>query len=103
LSGLAAGESIILTGQSGLSDGARIQVTKGTSFSAPERKTLADGEVAADSTATRPQPTVDRAAMRQIMQNMSDEDRAKMRNMSQEERRAYFRKLAAERDSSMTN
>lgn len=111
LSGLSAGEKMIVTGQSGLTDGAKIRIAKGSNFSAPTTQELAsETEEKTDATtssqnqanATANTPP-NREAIREMMQNMSPEERAKLRDMSREERRAFFAKKAAQSDSTLTN
>jgi len=101
---------MIITGQSGLTDGAKIRVAKGNSFTAPPKQELAsdessDGRDSSSNAAVSAQnQPVDRAAMREVMQKMSPEERAKLRDMSREERRAFIQsKMAVPSDSTMTN
>ena len=86
--GLRPGEKIIVTGQTSLQDGAKIRVATGAEFTSPAGQPGPGG---------RPGFQPGGGAPPAGFANMSDEDRAKMRertaNMSQEERRAYFDSL----------
>lgn len=80
VSGLQAGESIVVTGQNSLQDGGRIRVASGSNFQSAESSTVQKGGEG------RPGGNA--------FQNMSEEDRTKARqrlqNMTQEERRAFM-------------
>lgn len=117
LAGLNPNEKIITTGQTGLTDGAKIRVATGSTFTSPEKKTIAgesgnpggwgsrggNSAVSADTSKT---PARQRGAG-QGGANISDEDRAKLReqmaNMTPEERRAFMQKMRAQRDSTSSN
>jgi len=121
LSGLNPEDKIITTGQTGLTDGAKIRVATGSSFSSPEKKKLAGSEGgnpggwgsrpnAAAESATDTSKTVDKTrggGAGQGGANMSAEERAKLReltaDMSPEERKAYMQKMRAQRDSTSSN
>ncbi len=83
-SGLRPGESIVVTGQNSLQDGGRIRVATGSNFQSPEGQSVERGQ----------RPGGQGRPGGNAFQNMSEEDRAKMRerlqNMTQEERRAYM-------------
>jgi RND family efflux transporter MFP subunit len=87
VSGLRTGESIVVTGQNSLQDGGRIRVASGSSFQSPEGQSVESNQRGEGQ--GRPGGNA--------FQNMSEEDRAKMRqeiqNMSQQERRAYMDSL----------
>jgi len=87
VSGLRPGESIVVTGQNSLQDGGRIRVASGSSFQSPEGQSVDNNQRGGGQ--GRPGGNA--------FQNMSEEDRAKMRqriqNMSQEERRAFMDSL----------
>lgn len=108
--GIQAGEKIITTGQTGLTDGAKIKVATGENFTSPAKTSIAgDGnqtgwgsrpnQVTSSDSTTSPRT--------RIGNNMTPEQRAelrqKMANMSPEERRAYMQEMRARRDSSQTN
>lgn len=86
LAGLLPDDKIIITGQSGLDDGARISVASGDRFQAPEERQI-DGNGDGEGGASRQNP----------LTNMSEEERAKareeMEGMTREERMAYLRDL----------
>lgn len=113
LSGLSPSDKIITTGQTGLTDGAKIRVASGSTFTSPEKKTIAGQGGNPGGWGSRPQAaasaTTDttKAATRRGGANMSDEDRAKLRermaDMSPEERRAFMQKMRAQRDSTSSN
>jgi len=88
ISGLLPDDQIIVTGQSGLEDGARISVASGGQFQLPEQRQI---EGQAD------RPTQRNAQGQNPLANMSEEERAeareKMQDMTQEERMAYLREL----------
>lgn len=87
LSGLRPGESIIVTGQNSLQDGGRIRVATGSTFQSPEGQNVEQGQ----------RPGGQGRTGGNAFQNMSEEDRAKLRqriqNMSQEERRVFMDSL----------
>ncbi|MEO9887551.1 MAG: efflux RND transporter periplasmic adaptor subunit [Balneola sp.] len=90
LSGLRPGESIVVTGQQSLEDGGSIRVASGSTFQSPQGQSVAD-----DGQNRQARQGGNRAGQGgNAFQNMSEEDRAKMRqrmqNMSQEERRAFM-------------
>lgn len=95
LSGLLPNDRIIVTGQSGLEDGARINVATGDQFQAPQERQI--GGNANESGRQAPLANL----------NMTDEERAaareKMRNMSREERMAYLRELRQQQADSTSN
>lgn len=86
VAGLLPTDRIIVTGQSGLDDGARISVASGDRFQAPEERQIG-GNGEPENGASRQNP----------LANMSEEERAearkKMEGMSREERMAYLRDL----------
>lgn len=90
LAGLLPGDKIIVTGQSGLEDGARISVASGDRFQAPEERQIGGNE-------DQPATNNGRAPGQNPLANMSEEERAeareKMQGMSREERMAYLRDL----------
>lgn len=87
ISGLRAGEQIIVTGQQSLQDGGKIRVASGSNFQSPQGQSVSEG---ARPGGARPGGQGGNAAF----QNMSEEDRAKARqrlqNMTQDERRAFM-------------
>ena len=93
LSGLLPNDEIIITGQSGLEDGARIAVASGERFQAPQERQIGGQE------GNRPG-----GRENSPLANMSEEERAKareeMQGMSQEERRAYLQKLRQQQTTS---
>ncbi|MEO1023427.1 MAG: efflux RND transporter periplasmic adaptor subunit, partial [Bacteroidota bacterium] len=107
VSGLRSGENIIVTGQTGLRDGARIRVSTGSAFTAPQRGEIAQGDSSASGQGQRGgwearaqqggQRPGGGGGMRAAFQNMSDEERAKIRqrmqSMTQDERRAFMDSL----------
>jgi RND family efflux transporter MFP subunit len=115
LSGLNPSDKIITTGQTGLTDGAKIRVASGSTFTSPEKKTIAGQGGNPGGWGSRPQAATSassdttKAAPRRGGSgvNMSDEERAKLReqmaNMSPEERRAFMQKMRAQRDSTSSN
>src|SRR5690554_4810494 len=92
LSGLRPNDKIIVIGQQGLEDGSRIMVATGDRFKAPEQRTIEPN--AANGSNVR---GTRNAAGANPMNNMSEEERAKIRKqtegMSPEERRAFIQKL----------
>jgi RND family efflux transporter MFP subunit len=92
LSGLLPNDQIIVTGQSGLEDGARIAVASGERFQSPQERQIGDQE----STTT--------GNLREVLANMNEEERAQareeMRGMSQEERMNYLRTLRQQQNAS---
>lgn len=80
VSGLRAGESIVVTGQNSLQDGGKIRVASGSNFQSAESQSV--------------QRTSQGRPAGNNFQNLSEEDRAKLRqrmqSMSQDERRAYM-------------
>lgn len=89
LAGLLPDDKIIVTGQSGLEDGARISVASGDRFQAPQERQIGGNEDQPGSNGTTPGQNP--------LANMSEEERAeareKMQEMSREERMAYLRDL----------
>lgn len=85
ISGLRPGENIVVTGQNSLQDGGKIRVASGSNFQSPGGQTVDQGR--------RPGGDQGRPGGN-ALQNMSEEDRAKIRqrmqNMSPEERRALM-------------
>lgn len=98
LSGLLPGDDIIVTGQSGLEDGARISVASGERFRAPEERQIGNQENNNQSQNT---------ARNSPLANMSEEKRAeareKMQDMSREERMAYLQELREEQSDTTSN
>lgn len=94
LSGLLPNDEIIITGQSGLDDGARIAVASGDRFQAPEERQIENQAGNQNRPEGRQNP----------LANMSEEERAearkKMEGMSREERMAYLRELRQQQASS---
>ncbi len=100
LSGLLPNDEIIVTGQSGLDDGARIAVASGERFQAPEQRQIESSE--------NTQNRANRSSTGQNpLANMSEEERAqareKMQDMSREERMAYLRQLRQQQTSSSSD
>ena len=83
LSGLRPRDQIIITGQQGLEDGSKISVASGTAFQSPEQQTVTGDD--APPSGGRPNG--------EMFRNLTPEQREKLRDMSQEERRAFFQKL----------
>lgn len=110
IEGLNAGESIIVTGQTSLKDGAKIRVATGANFTSPEGSTVsgsgswgagtsnsgAGGWSRGTTTSTTNDSTTSESVRRTRRPgaNMSDDDRRKMRermqNMNPEERKALM-------------
>lgn len=94
VSGLQPGESIVITGQQGLQDGSRIRVASGSNFQAPEGQTVDRGNRGNRPGGGQAAQQAGNRQRRGGFGNMSEEDRAKLRqrmqNMSQEERRALM-------------
>tara|TARA_R100000908_G_scaffold64783_1_gene49963 strand:+ start:17732 stop:19090 length:1359 start_codon:yes stop_codon:yes gene_type:complete len=92
LGGLLPSDDIIVTGQSGLDDGSRIQVASGERFQAPQERQI--GQEGRSPVNNR----------QDILANMSEEERAeareKMQDMSREERMQYLQELRAQQTSS---
>jgi RND family efflux transporter MFP subunit len=88
LAGLLPDDKIIVTGQSGLEDGARISVASGDRFQASEERQIGGNE---------DQPASNRAPGQNPLANMSEEEREeireKMQGMSREERLTFLRDL----------
>ena len=100
LAGLRPGEKIIVTGQQSLQDGGRIRVATGSTFSSPEQE-ITEGRTAS------PQQRAGQSGNRPggaAFANMSDEERqkirARMQNMSQDERRALMDSIRTANSSS---
>lgn len=95
LAGLLPSDQIIITGQSGLDDGARIQVASGERFQAPQEREIGSSDQRDSSQGNERQNP---------LANMSEEERAKarekMQGMSREERMAYLRELRQQNASS---
>ena len=95
LSGLLPNDNIIVTGQSGLEDGARINVATGDQFQAPQ-----DRQIGGNSNSNGRQNPLANL-------DMTDEERAaareKMQDMSREERIAYLRELRQQQADSTSN
>ncbi len=96
ISGLAPGEEIIVTGQNSLQDGGRIRVASQSTFRSVSENS---GTVEGGQTGNRPGSGQsaqgnNRRPGAEAFQNMSDEERQKIRermqNMSREERRALM-------------
>jgi|TARA_R100000388_G_scaffold94994_1_gene84950 RND family efflux transporter MFP subunit len=100
LSGLLPNDEIIITGQSGLEDGARIAVASGDQFQAPQERQIGgqEGQEEQAQQGNRPQ------GRQNPLANMSEEERTKareeMQGMSQQERMAYLQKLRQQQASS---
>lgn len=94
LNGLLPGDDIIVTGQGGLEDGARIAVASGERFQAPKERAI-DGQATVGG---------ERGGMQAALSKMSEEERAearkKMEGMSREERMAYLRELRSNKTTS---
>lgn len=110
IEGLKAGESIIVTGQTSLKDGAKIRVATGANFTSPEGTTVsgsgswgagtsnsgAGGWSRGTTTGATNDSTTSETVRRtrRAGANMSDDDRRKMRermqNMNPEERKALM-------------
>jgi RND family efflux transporter MFP subunit len=98
LSGLRPGEKVVITGQQGLRDGARIKVATGENFSTPEEMQITREENGRPGARQSGRPGANQRG--QALANMSEEDRSKLRermqSMSPDERREF---VAAYRDS----
>ncbi|MGN8224643.1 efflux RND transporter periplasmic adaptor subunit [Gracilimonas sp. BCB1] len=96
LSGLLPSDNIIVTGQSGLDDGSRIQVASGDRFQTSEER-----QVGNQQQSNRP------AGGQNPLANMSEEERTeareKMQGMSREERMAFLRELRQQQADSTSN
>ena len=92
LNGLLPNDNIIVTGQSGLEDGAPINVASGNQFQAPQERQIENQ--ANNNQGGRPSP----------LANMSEEERTeareKMQDMSREERMAYLQELRLQQSTS---
>lgn len=86
LSGLRSGDKIVVTGQQSLQDGGKIRVASGSNFQSPQGQSVTEG--------SRPGGARPGQGGNAAFQNLSEEDRAKVRqrlqNMTQEERRAFM-------------
>lgn len=107
LSGLAAGEQIVVTGQQSLEDGAPIRVATGANFQSPQEIPIDNTSAQNDQNSSVNQQNNDIRAGSPLA-NMSEEERQKareqMRGMSREERREFIQKLRQQKaDSSITN
>ncbi|MCG8372140.1 MAG: efflux RND transporter periplasmic adaptor subunit [Balneolales bacterium] len=107
LAGLRPGESIIVTGQNSLQDGGNIRVATGSDFSSPEIQRIASGSSAGgwsangggnrpgrtgapgDTSGVQPRP----GGPGGMFASMSEQDRQRLQNMTQEERRAFMDSL----------
>jgi len=100
LSGLLPNDEIIITGQSGLEDGARIAVASGDQFQAPQERQIG-GQEGQGQQAQQGNRTEGR---QNPLANMSEEERTKareeMQGMSQQERMAYLQKLRQQQAAS---
>jgi RND family efflux transporter MFP subunit len=95
LSGLSSGDNIIITGQQGLEDGGRISVASGALFQTAEENTIESGNTNNEggSAVSRTNNRSAASGNGNPFANLTDEQREKLRNMSPEERRAYFQQL----------
>jgi Fe2+ transport system protein FeoA len=86
ISGLRSGDKIVVTGQQSLQDGGKIRVASGSNFQSPQGQSVTEG--------SRPGSARPGQGGNAALQNLSEEDRAKVRqrlqNMTQEERRAFM-------------
>ncbi len=98
LSGLLPSDNIIVTGQSGLDDGSRIQVASGDRFQTPQERQVGNQE-------QRNRPAGGQNPLANI--NMSEEERTeareKMQGMSREERMAFLRELRQQQADTTSN
>lgn len=98
VSGLRVGESIITTGQQGLQDRSAIRVATGSNFQSPESATLADGDSprrpnrgeGAQQGGNRPRQGPGGNALANMSQEERAKIRARMQNMTQEQRTALM-------------
>lgn len=103
LSGLQPGDHIIITGQQGLEDNGRISVASGTLFQTAEQNTITSGNSGSEDESSQSSQSImrdRRSGSGNPFANLSEEDREKIRNMSPEERRAYFQELRSARNDS---
>jgi len=100
LSGLLPNDKIIVTGQSGLEDGARIAVASGERFQAPQERQISSQEGQEQQTQQGNRPE----GRQNPLADMSEEERTKareeMQGMSQQERVAYLQKLRQQQAAS---
>jgi RND family efflux transporter MFP subunit len=93
ISGLRAGEQIVVTGQQSLQDGGKIRVATGSNFQSPQGQSV-DGQQGNNSQRQARQGDGRQGPGGNAFQNMSQEEQAKLRermqNMNQEERRAFM-------------
>jgi len=106
LSGLAANEQIVITGQQSLEDGAPIRVATGSNFQSPQGIPI-DNTRAQNGQNASADPQNNRPGGSPLA-NMNEEERQKareqMRGMSREERREFMQQLRQQQaDSSTTN
>lgn len=98
VSGLRVGESIITTGQQGLQDRSAIRVATGSNFQSPESATVADGDSprrpnrgeGAQQGGNRPRQGPGGNALANMSQEERSKIRARMQNMTQEQRTALM-------------
>lgn len=98
VSGLRVGESIITTGQQGLQDRSAIRVATGSNFQSPESATVADGDSprrpnrgeGAQQGGNRPRQGPGGNALANMSQEERAKIRARMQNMTQEQRTALM-------------
>ena len=107
LSGLQPGDHIIITGQQGLEDNGRISVASGALFQTAEQNTIKSGNSGSEDESSQSSQSImrdRRSGSGNPFANLSEEDREKIRNMSPEERRAYFQELrSASNDSTASS
>jgi len=103
LSGLQPGDHIIITGQQGLEDNGRISVASGALFQTAVQNTIKSGNSGSEDESSQSSQSImrdRRSGSGNPFANLSEEDREKIRNMSPEERRAYFQELRSARNDS---
>ncbi len=104
LSGLRAGDQIVITGQQGLEEGGRISVASGDLFQSAEENTIQPEGTSAENGATEQRsmqrPTESNGSP---FANLTEEQREKLRTMNPEERRAFIQQLREARSDSTSN
>ncbi|WP_421775550.1 efflux RND transporter periplasmic adaptor subunit [Gracilimonas sp.] len=96
LSGLLPSDDIIVTGQSGLDDGSRIQVASGDRFQTPEERQVGNQE-------QRNRPVGGQNPLANMSEEERTEAREKMQGMTREERMAYLRELRQQQADTTSN
>jgi len=106
LSGLAANEKIVITGQQSLEDGAPIRVATGSNFQSPQGIPIDNTKAQNDRSASPDLQNNNRPGGSPLA-NMSEEERQKareqMQGMTREERREFIQQLRQQQGDSTTS